>query len=201
MKYYPKPQRSYKRVIGALLLLIMILIMVIFVEAKDNEPEQPKISFHDFIEPKPVEQPQSVETRTDIILTRYYPNDSTGSDKCTATKCTSEFEINDKGWYIYKGKVVMATATYACQDHCKDRAKYGPLPEGYRIYNFYDEIKFEIEGTTYTGIVMDSCGACMWNINGEKLQRYDIYTPNGTASSSLIKNRNVGKIKATLLTE
>ena len=195
--------RSYKRVIGALVIIILALITIILGETirisgesviKEVEPKYTET----IIRPKVIE-PITEISLIDITLTRYYPNDSTGSDKCTATKCTSDFEVNDKGWFTYQGKVVMATATYACQKYCKNRAKYGPLPSDYRIYNFYDEIQFELEGAKYTGIVLDSCGACMWNINGEKIQRYDIYTPSGKTNSSLIQGKNVGKTSAKLV--
>lgn len=99
----------------------------------------------------------------------------------------------------YNGMIVLGAATYACQAHCRNRDKYGPLPDDYRIYNFYDEVKFVLENVEYTGIVLDSCGACMYHINGETNQRYDIYTASGKQSSSLLSKSNVGKTTAQLL--
>jgi hypothetical protein len=156
----------------------------------------PAISFEEFMRPVIVEEKPEL---VDITITRFFPNDETGADKCMATMCISKLKLNSKGWYTYEGKVVIAAATYACQARCKNRAKYGPLPSDYRIYNFYDEIQFVIENITYTGIVLDSCGACMYHINGEALQRYDIYTASGNKSSSLLSSGNAGKIKAQLL--
>lgn len=153
------------------------------------------IPFSDFIEPSASIEKDYVE----ITLTRFYPNDSTGSDKCMATMCVTKLKINSKGWYTYEGKVVLAAATYLCQAKCKNRATYGPLPSDYRIYNFYDEITFVLENVEYTGIILDSCGACMYHINGESLQRYDIYTASGKQSSSLLSKGNVGKTTAQLL--
>lgn len=135
----------------------------------------------------------------DITMTRFYPSDSTGSDSCMATMCISKLSVNEKGWYTYKDRVVIAAATNACLQRCKNRVKYGPFPKDFRIYDYYDEIQFVIEETTYTGVILDSCGACMYHINGEALQRYDIYTVSGKASSSLLSYRNAGKIKAQLL--
>jgi hypothetical protein len=154
-------------------------------------------SFAEFMQP---EEKKVEPEYVDITLTRFYPTDGT-SDSCMATMCTSKLQINEKGWYTYQGKVVLGAATYACQARCKNRDKYGPLPEDFRIYNFYDEVKFVLEGIEYTGIVLDSCGACMYHINGEKLQRYDIFTASGKASSSLIADKNIGKTSAKLLVE
>lgn len=167
-----------------------------------SEVAAPRISFKEFMNPmitEPVE-PKEVFESVDITLTRYYPG-AGGSDLCTATKCVNSFEVNEKGWYTYQGKIVIGAATYACQKYCKYKDEYGPLPDDYRIFNFYDEIQFMLEGTVYIGIVLDSCGACMYHINGEQNQRYDIYTVDGTEKSSLLKQRNVGKTSANLIVE
>lgn len=157
-------------------------------------------SFAEFMQPVEEKVEEVPQEYIDITLTRYYPTDGT-SDSCMATMCTNKLQVNDKGWYTYQGKVVLGAATYACQKYCKHRDKYGPLPEDFRIYNFYDEVKFVLEDVEYTGIVLDSCGACMYHINGEKLQRYDIFTASGKASSSLIANKNIGKTSAKLIVE
>ena len=184
-----------------LLSLLFISMAIVPMEATVSETVSetfivPEVSFKEFMEP--VEE-EPTEELYDITVTRFYPNDSTGSDTCMATMCINKLEVNEKGWYTYEGKVVVGAATYACQKYCRNRDKYGPLPDGYRIYNFYDEVKLVIEGVVYTGVVLDSCGACMYHINGETLQRYDIYTVNGSASSSLLSTKNAGKIKAQLL--
>lgn len=159
----------------------------------------PRISFKEFIEPKEVvieEKVESIVNTTRITLTRYC-RELNGS--CT-TKGNEKFQVNENGWYTYWGMVVIAAATYSCQKNCANRAKYGTFPSDYRIYNFRDRIQFVVEGITYTGIVLDSCGACMYHINGEKLQRYDIFVPNGSISSSLsTKGKNTGKITAELV--
>jgi hypothetical protein len=185
----------------ALLILSMTIVPISIKEEKVESRIEPEISFQEFyktvISPEPA--PIQDQTVVDITVTRFYPSDSTGSDTCMATMCTSKLQVNDKGWYTYQGKIVVGAATYACQARCKNRDKYGPLPEGFRIYNFYDEVKLIIEGVEYTGIVLDSCGACMYHVNGEELQRYDIFTVSGKASSSLLSNKNAGKIKAQLV--
>ena len=139
----------------------------------------------------------SVET---IILTRYYDNDLTGSSTCTGTgKCIDDFKINAQGWYTYQGKVVLAAATNLCLRVTTGACgKYNTLPKGYRVYDFYDEVVFEVEGHTYTGIILDSCGACMRINKGETAQRYDIFVVDSTKSLSRFKNS--GKINAHLLT-
>lgn len=158
-----------------------------------------QISFANFMLSQEPDEPE--DQIFEITLTRFYPSDSTGSDTCMATMCLSnkKIKVNEKGWYTYDGKVIIAAATNACRLRCKNRSKYGDFPSDFRIYDYYDEILFRVEGVTYTGIILDSCGACMWHINGEKNQRYDIFTVDGSSSSSLLTTGNIGKTKAELL--
>lgn len=194
--------KSNKKVWCMLLLLAITVSSFVSQPVKNIEAKvytKPEKSFEEFMKPAKEDRPNV--DRVDITLTRYYPNDETGADTCMATMCVNKLQVNDKGWYTYKGMVVIAAATYACQQKCKHRDKYGPLPDDFRIYNFYDEIKFAVDGVEYTGVVLDSCGACMYHINGEKLQRYDIFTVSGKSTSSLISGKNVGKTKAELIVE
>lgn len=75
---------------------------------------------------------------------------------CTGTGlCTWDFQKNDRGWYIYQGKLVLGTATSYL-------LKYGyPQIEGIKYYKYYDTVTLNIQGQEYQGIVLDSCGACM----------------------------------------
>jgi hypothetical protein len=89
-------------------------------------------------------------------LTYYHDGDNYGSGTCTASGiCTNRFQVNEKGWYTYKGKLVVATAV----------ERYIPLSRyGYRenitYRHIYDEIDIMIDGTWYKAIVLDICGKC-----------------------------------------
>ena len=68
---------------------------------------------------------------------------------------TSDFQINEKGWYTYKGRVVVATAN-------RTLLKHGfPAVSGITYYKLYDTFTLVVNGTAYPAIVLDSCGACM----------------------------------------
>lgn len=116
-------------------------------------------------------------TEVDVILTNYYVNDSTGSGTVTSSGLTiNDFQINELGWYTYKGKVVIAAATYACLRATSGAcAKYKTLPEGYSIFNLYDEITIIYDDKEYECIVLDSMGAGFWKLANEPYQRIDIF--------------------------
>ena len=116
-------------------------------------------------------------TEVDVILTNYYVNDSTGSGTVTSSGLTiNDFQTNELGWYTYKGKVVIAAATYACLRATSGAcAKYKTLPEGYSIFNLYDEITIIYDDKEYECIVLDSMGAGFWKLANEPYQRIDIF--------------------------
>ena len=66
-----------------------------------------------------------------------------------------DFQVNDKGWYTYKGKVVVATATTYLLKQGWSHV------DGIVYHKYYDTLKFTLNGVTYDAIVLDSCGACM----------------------------------------
>lgn len=109
-----------------------------------------------------------------IRITSYYPNDQTGSGKCTASGyCTKDFSVNKDGIYTFQNKIVIATATYHCTKSKKGICKkYNQLPSGYHQYNLYDEITINFNNKNYEAIVLDICGACYWK---EEYQRYDLF--------------------------
>lgn len=112
-----------------------------------------------------------------ILITNYYVGDSTGSGMVTSSGLgIKSFGVNELGWYTYKGKVVVATATYRClRVKTGPCGKYNTIPDDYEIFNIYDELILIYKGVEYPGIVLDSCGACMVHINNEKYQRYDVF--------------------------
>lgn len=66
-----------------------------------------------------------------------------------------DFQVNDKGWYTYKGKIVVATATTYLLKQGWSHV------DGIVYHKYYDTLKFTLNGVTYDAIVLDSCGACM----------------------------------------
>lgn len=86
-------------------------------------------------------------------LTSYYPKkpvSPTGSGLGI-----EDFGVNEFGWYTYKGKLVVATATNYLLN-------YGwRYSSDVRLYNYYDVLILTIDGVDYEAIVLDSCGICM----------------------------------------
>ena len=89
-------------------------------------------------------------------ITSFYSGDECSTGSCTGSGlCEKDFQVNDKGWYTYQGKLVLGTATTYL-------LKYGyPKIENKKYFKYYDVLILEINGQTYEGIVLDSCGACM----------------------------------------
>ena len=109
------------------------------------------------------QQVNSYETR----LTSYYPNDGPGTGSITGSGLgPSNFEVNDKGWFTYQGKLVIATATPYLE-------KYGwVIYDGVHTFKYYDEVILNIDGIDYESIVVDSCGKCC------KTDRIDLFVSN-----------------------
>ncbi len=104
-----------------------------------------------------VEETKKVkETKLSYRLTSYYTGDGTGSGSVTASgKSTKDFQINERGWYTYQGKLVVATAS----KRLLSWEKYKDSTQ--RFFNLYDELILEIDGVRYDAIVLDVCGAAM----------------------------------------
>jgi len=96
-------------------------------------------------------------------LTYYHPNDSTGSGFRTGSGLGVEhFTTNDKGWYLYKGKLVVATATTNClKAKSGVCGKWNTPTENKKYFTYGDQITIEIDGIKYQAIVLDSCGRSM----------------------------------------
>ena len=83
-------------------------------------------------------------------LTSFYTGDECNTGSITASGLSTEnFETNDKGWYTYQDKLVVATAN----------KRLGTT--NMKTYNLYDELILVINGEQYKAIVLDVCGACM----------------------------------------
>lgn len=113
------------------------------------------------------------EINADYRLTSYYTGDNTGSGEWVGAGIhTSKFETNSKGWYTYKGKLVMAGATNECLRATKGACgNWNTRKEGKRYFDYYEEIKVVIDGIEYEAIILDSCGASM-RLNENRLDLF-----------------------------
>ena len=121
---------------------------------------------------------------TGYRITSYYPAES--NNKTGSGKTTSDFtllNVNGKTVYAYEGRIVVAAATNEL------------LKSGYNVngsqnkqnkhyFNYYDTGRIKINNEWYGFIVLDSCGASMW----EGYYRLDIFVPN---SDNVIDTKNV----------
>lgn len=142
----------------------------------------------------PVQAPVASRVITQrVLFTNYYIGDGSSGTTTSSGLKISNFQVNGMGWYTYKGKVVVATATTLCL-----RVKTGPcgnyntIPDGFMVYDLRSELTIIFKGISYDAIVLDSCGACMHRINGEAYQRYDIFVKDGKFG------KTEGQIQVTL---
>lgn len=89
-------------------------------------------------------------------MTSYYTGDSTGSGSVTGSGLkSSDFQVNEHGWYTYQGKLVVATATTYLLNYGYARR------DGIVYHKYYETLTLTINGKDYPAIILDSCGACM----------------------------------------
>lgn len=104
-------------------------------------------------EVKAEENQYTITYEYETRLTSYYPRKPIQPTGCGLG--IEDFGVNDYGWYTYKGKLVVATATNYLLN-------YGwRYQNGVRLYNYYDVLILNINGVDYEAIVLDSCGICM----------------------------------------
>lgn len=157
--------------LGAILKQQIGMIKPITIESKNTVNISAKVE-----EPEPVvEDPEPTGNTYETRLTSYWANDEYETGSCTGSGlCEKDFQVNEKGWYTYQGKLVVATATTYL-------ANQGWETGNVHLRKYYDEIIINIDGTDYQAIVLDSCGNCM------KTDRVDLFIKNG----SVIKDTNV----------
>lgn len=126
-----------------------------------------------------VEEVQEVPSSYTTRMTSFYANDGYGTGECTGSgKCTWDFEVNDKGWYTYNGKLVVATATTYL-------ANQGwSVAHGVHLYKYWEELILTIDGVEYDAIILDSCGSSM------RTDRIDLFVSNaGSVKDTTINVR------------
>ena len=84
--------------------------------------------------------------------------------------CSWDFQTNDKGWYTYNGKLVIATATtYLANQGWQ-------VGEGVSLHQYREEVILSINNVDYQAIILDSCGACM------KKKIIDLFVQDGASA-------------------
>lgn len=132
----------------------VLLVGFILLVNKSNYSQETVINYErkEIIGVKEIAQPEYLNYR----MTYYYTGDATFSTDITASGIkTGEFKVNEYGWYTYKGKLVVATAS----KRLLSWEKYKNSTQ--KTFNLYDELKIEIKGKVYDAIVLDVCGAAM----------------------------------------
>ena len=101
---------------------------------------------------------QSNSAKGNYRLTSFWAGDGYESGSCTGSGlCEKDFEINEKGWYTYQGKLVIATATPYLLNYGFEKR------DGISYHRYKETLFITIQGERYEAIVLDSCGACMRN--------------------------------------
>lgn len=155
------------------LMVIVLLVIGILICIPTNKKVKKEVKLHSIygelriitkeIVETPKEEKQEEIKKEEIKqtsyttrMTSYYTNDGYETGSCTGSGlCAKDFQVNNKGWYTYQGKLVVATATPYL-------LKYGyGLASGVHTYRYYQELTLNIDGVNYRAIVLDSCGNCM----------------------------------------
>ena len=135
--------------------------------------DEPKIE-ENVVEEKVEEQePPKVEISNTYTtrMTSFWANDGYGTGSCTGSGlCEWDFQVNDKGWYTYNGKLVVATAT----TYLANQGWF--VADGVHLYKYWEELILTIDGVDYEAIILDSCGSSM------RTDRVDLFVSNGSSA-------------------
>ncbi|MDE8104769.1 hypothetical protein PT078_07535 [Erysipelothrix rhusiopathiae] len=101
-----------------------------------------------------------------VYITEYGTWDGESTNNTASGLAIEDFTVSD-GIYQYQGKDVLATAN---STRWSERLK-----DGFKSYDLYETVSYELNGVLRTGIVLDVCGACH-GVDGEELQRIDVFT-------------------------
>jgi len=119
-----------------------------------------------------------IESISDTYTTRmtsFWANDGYGTGDCTGSGlCSWDFGVNDKGWFTYNGKLVVATAT----TYLANQGWF--VGEGVHLYKYWEELVLTIDGIEYDAIILDSCGSSM------KTDRVDLFVSNAASVKDTI---------------
>lgn len=144
-------------------------------EEKEEIKEEPVIKEVAQQETKQPVTNTVVSSSNQYRLTSFYSNDGYGTGSCTGSGlCEKDFQVNERGWYTYNGYLVLAGATEELLRSGYSVKGGNVRQEGKHYFRYYDVITLTIDGISYQGIILDSCGASMWY--GET--RLDLFVSN-----------------------
>lgn len=115
---------------------------------------------------------------TEVIFTNYYQGDGSSGTTTASGLSINDFTVNERGMYLYDNKVVLAAG----------HKSLGNVKSGFKTYDLFQTLVFEIQNEIYTGIILDKCGECTWGNDHESLQRVDIFSTGNV----------IGKINGTV---
>lgn len=196
MKRIKKVYRLKPR--AKLILGIIIVLIVLFVVISTlNQPQETKYikpkeiikkeenatrnEINDVLEQEQEEEMETFQTQNEAQepipntyttrMTSFWTNDGYGTGDCTGSGlCSWDFQVNDKGWYTYNGKLVVATATVYLANQGWN------IGNGVHLYKYWEELILTIDGIDYEAIILDSCGSSMKN------DRVDLFVSNGSSA-------------------
>ena len=140
-------------------------------EIEEQFVEQEEVQKENIQENASYEEITIIDTSYATRMTSYWADDGYGTGNCTGSGlCSWDLQTNEKGWYTYQGKLVVAAAT----TYLANRGWY--VGDGVHLYKYGDELTLMIDGIEYDAIVKDSCGNCM------KTDRIDLFVINEESS-------------------
>lgn len=162
------------RLIGVTILAMFLISVGVSIGSMSS---MTRVEYRDRVEVIEVTKTVSHLIRERVSFTAYWVNDYLGSVNITSSGLTTDyFDTNIMGWYTYQGHVVVATATTLCVEvQTGPCGNYNEYKDTHHYFNLFDVITIEVGGRSYSAIVLDSCGACNWD---EELQRVDIFVSN-----------------------
>ena len=141
----------------------------------ESNTEEPQFEPIGIVEEEPVvEEVQEIPSSYTTRMTSFYPAES--SDCTGSGKCSWDFGVNDKGWYTYGGKLVVATAT----TYLANQGWY--VAPGVHLYKYWEELILTIDGVEYDAIILDSCGSSM------RTDRVDLFVSNANSVKDTMIN-------------
>ena len=117
------------------------------------------------------EKSTSIDASYTTRMTSFWANDGYGTGECTGSGlCSWDFGINENGWYVWQGKLVVAAATtYLANQGWQ-------VGSGVHLYKYWEELILTIDDVEYEAVILDSCGSSM------RTDRIDLFVSNGASA-------------------
>ena len=162
--------------------------MITDLQNKNNELEKTNSELKKQVTSRSSEERQQTIQKTKYKITSYHPGDGYSSGTVTGSgKSIKDFNIttiSGKDVYTYKGNIVVAAATQELYNTGYSEYGANVKQADKHYFRYYDTLQINIDGNWYNAVVLDSCGASMWQ--GE--YRVDIFVPT---AKDVINRTNV----------